>query len=129
MREKQIEEIYQKVNGSPPLLSLLYDLDLTPEECEPGSRKEAKMVAVVSAFSALEGENRRLREALLAAHHSLVALHNLRAFDGTAAYDAALMSGCDAEAAMECFLDSTFEIDEKAVIDQIDRVLSEGGGE
>jgi hypothetical protein len=45
------EEANALVNSSPRLFSLLYDMGLTPEECEPGSSKEAKMLRVVYEFS------------------------------------------------------------------------------
>jgi hypothetical protein len=42
------------MNENPILLSLLYDLDLLPEQVKSGTREEFMMLRIKAAFAALE---------------------------------------------------------------------------
>lgn len=44
------KRILKPINETPILLSLLYDLDLLPEQVEQGSERWKWMVTIVSAF-------------------------------------------------------------------------------
>lgn len=49
------------INASPMILSLLFDLNLMPEEVEQGSMREVRMKSVVGHVSELEAEIATLR--------------------------------------------------------------------
>ncbi len=48
--EPVVQQLLQYVNNTPALLSLLYDLDLMPEQLERGSRDWVRMLMIAKAW-------------------------------------------------------------------------------
>lgn len=55
------------INDTPELLSLLYDVNLMPEQCKIGSREEYEMATIALAWLKQEKEcNEKIADALMA---------------------------------------------------------------